>query len=133
MASLPIIRDDMLLFEDTSGRPQRGQIVPCLMCMKPFIMPMYVGTPDQLCPECWTTYDEAARVVCLHCQITVARLVPKLLDCGFLIRPRHVYHVDACNVCRRQIVSSNVIEITEWMRTTREPKIIIPFTTRKQK
>ena len=127
------LRNDSLVFQDTSGRPTPGAIVPCLLCMKPFIMPVYLGAPDQLCVECWKLYDEAARVVCVHCQITVARLLPKLLDCGFIIRSRNVYHVDACNICRPGLTSSNVIEITEWMKNTREPKIIVPMMTIKRK
>ena len=71
-------------------------------------------------------------MVCVHCQITIARLLPKLLDCGFIIRSRNVYHVDACNVCKPGLVSSNVIEITEWMRSTREPKIIVPFSIKRK-
>ena len=33
-----------------------GNIVPCLMCGKPFIMPPFIGHPDQMCGECLRTY-----------------------------------------------------------------------------
>ena len=128
MAQLDVLRSDRLLFEDTSGAPRPGDIVPCLLCMKPYMVPLYIGAADQLCPECWKTYNEAARVVCFKCQVTVCRLVPKLLDNGYYVQPRTVLHTDACNICRPGLRESQIIEITEWMRTTRARKvgIIIP-------
>ena len=124
--SLRELRQDRLIFEDTSGRPTPGQIVPCLLCCKPFMMPMYLGEPDQICGECWQTYHDAARVICVKCQITCARLMPKLQDTGYYIQPRTVLHTNACPVCRPGIQMSQIIEITEWMKSTRERKIIIP-------
>ena len=132
MAELPVLRNDSLLFEDTGGVPQAGTIVPCLWCMKPFVMPMYLGTPDQICGECWRTYQDAARVICLghgginkHPPVTICRLKPKLLDNGFLIEPRMVLHTEACNVCKPGLKMSEIVEITMWMKIRRPPRVIV--------
>jgi hypothetical protein len=130
---LPVLENRKLLFTDTVSIPRPGRIVPCLLCRKPFVMRMFRGEPDQICGECWKTYDEAARVVCLgqgghpHAPVTICRLVPKVLDNGFYIRPRMILHSDACNVCRPGLTQSSIIEIERWERTRREPKIIVPF------
>lgn len=124
--SLPVIRDDRLVFEDTGGLPVPGRIVPCLLCTKPFIMRQYIGAPDQVCGECWKTYRDAARVVCWRCRVTICRLVPKILDNGFYIRPSAVYHSSACNICSPGLKHSEVIEITEWQKHIRPNKIIVP-------
>lgn len=123
---LPQIKDDNLLWMDTSGYPLPGTIVPCLLCTKPFLMRIYTGTPDQVCPECWKTYIDAAKVACAHCNVIICRIVPKILDNGFYIRPRAVYHSDACNVCKPGLKESKIIEITEWEKTLRPKKIIVP-------
>lgn len=127
-SKLPRLREDRLIFEDTSGAPIPGTIVPCLLCTKPFLMPQYIGADvDQICGECFKTYMDAARVVCWKCKITVCRLVPKLLDNGYYIQPRTVLHTSACNICKPGLKTSDIIEITEWMKCTRERKIIVPF------
>ena len=122
---LPIIRTDSLLFLDTSGFPLPGTVVPCLICEKPYLMRNYLGVPDQLCPECWKIYDGAARVICSKCNITICRVVPKVLECGYYVRPRSVLHVDACNCCRPGIKESKILEIDSWMRNIRGKKIIL--------
>lgn len=130
---LSVLRNDSLIFEDTSGLPIPGTIVPCLACTKPFMMRPYVGDPDQLCPECWNTFKDAARVVCAGCKVkfgrhvTIGRAIPKLLDSGFYIRPRSVLHTTACNVCQPGLKRSTIIEIDEWMRHMRTKQIIVPF------
>lgn len=128
--NLPELRQDQLIFEDTSGMPLAGSIAPCLLCTKPYIVPMYIGALDQICSECWRTYVDAARVVCFTCKITICRLVPKLLDNGYYIQPKIILHTNACNICKPGLKTSEIIEISEWMRTTRERKIIVPFITR---
>jgi len=127
--NLPELRNDSLIFEDTSGAPVPGNIAPCLLCEKPFIVRPYVGAPDQICASCWETYKDAARVVCWKCrpQATICRLMPKMLDNGFYIRPRMVLHSTACNVCEPGLKKSTIIEIDEWMKHMRPAKIIIPF------
>jgi hypothetical protein len=125
--SLPSIRNDSLVFEDTSGIPQPGSIVPCLMCTKPFIMRMFTGAPDQVCPECWETYKDAARIICWKCRVTIMRVKPGVLDNGYYIRPRAVLHASACNVCQEGLRMCQIIEITEWQKRVREPKIIVPM------
>ena len=124
---LPVLRNDRLIFEDTSGAPVSGRIVPCLLCMKPFIMPVFIGAPDQICPECWKTYNEAARVICRNCKITICRLVPKVLDNGYYIKPRSVLRSSGCNICQPGILESTILEITEWERTFRSKKIIVAY------
>ena len=119
------IRNDSLRFQDTSTAPLPFGIVPCLLCVKPFMMPPFVGTPDQVCPECFSTYRETARVICRHCKLTIGRVVPKLLDNGFYIRPKAVLHSDSCNCCRPGLEQSEIIEIAEWQRHVRQPKIIV--------
>ena len=122
---LPVLRNDRLIFEDTSGPPKPHTIVSCLLCTKPFLMLPFIGTPDQICPECEKTYREAARVICWRCKITICRLVPKVLENGFYIRPRSVLHSDCCNVCKPGLKESSIVEIEEWQRTLRPNKIII--------
>ena len=124
-ANLPALRRDELIFQDTSGAPLPGKIVPCLMCCKPFLMRPYVGTPDQICGECYTTYHESAKVVCRSCQVTICRVVPKVLDSGYYIRPRTVLHSSACNCCRPGLQQSTIVEIEQWERTMRPRKIIV--------
>ena len=122
---LPELRNDKLLLSvDTSGYPLPGKIVPCLLCTKPFLMRTYVGCPDQICGECLKSYDECAIVRCQQCRVVICRLVPKVLDCGFYIRPQAVLHSDSCNICRPGLTESHINEITEWMRMVRPHKII---------
>lgn len=129
-ASLPVLRNDRLIFADTVTPPLPGAIVPCLLCMKPFLMGVFIGVPDQVCPECAKTYADTAKVVCVRCKppVTICRLVPKILDNGYYIRPRAVLHSSACNVCKRGLKESSIVEIEEWERTRRPGKIIIPVT-----
>ena len=122
---LPVLREDSLLWEDTGAAPLPGQIVPCLLCFKPFLMRNYTGVPDQICGACWDVYKDTAKVVCVKCKITICRALPKLLENGFAILPRMVLHTDKCNVCAPGLKMSTIIEIDEWQRHTREPKIII--------
>ena len=128
--NLPEIRNDQLLFQDTVELPQPGQITACLLCTKPFVMAIYSGEPDQICAECWTTYQDAARIICVKCRVTICRAQPKVLDNGFVIRPRTILHVDACNVCRPGLKQSSILEIASWETTMRPPKIIITGTGR---
>lgn len=125
---LPVLRNDELIFQDTSLPPLPGAIVPCLLCGKPFLMGFFIGEPDQVCPECQKTYGDTARVICVRCRppVTICRLVPKLLDNGFYIRPRAVLHSDACNICRPGLTRSSIIEIEQWERVRRPKTIILP-------
>ena len=61
-------------------------------------------------------------------KVTICRLVPKVLDNGFYIRPRSVLHSSACNICHRGIAESTILEITEWERSRRPGKLILPIT-----
>lgn len=124
--TLPNLRDDELIFQETDGIPAPGTIVPCLLCAKPFMMPMFVGIPDQLCPECRKTYYDAAKVICVTCKVTICRLMPKVLDSGFYIRPRSVLHSSACNVCCPGLKMSTILEIDDWQKNVRPGKIILP-------
>ena len=104
-----------------------GNIVPCLMCGKPFIMPPFIGQPDQMCGECLRTYAGTAKVVCRGCRAVVCRLKPAILQCGFHIRPHMILHVKACMVCRPNLQESVIEEIAEWERHMGRGKIILPF------
>ena len=125
---LPELRSDRLLFLDTSGYPLPGKIVPCLLCTKPFLMPKYVGNPDQVCGECRDTYADCAVVRCHNpmCgDVVICRLVPKILDNGFVIKPRMVLHSNACNCCQPGLRESTITEITEWEHLVRPKKAVI--------
>ena len=122
---LPVLRDDKLLFLDTSGYPLPGKIVPCLMCMEPFIMRKFIGEPDQICPECHKTYDECAVVVCVKCRITICRLKPSVLDNGYTIQPRQVLHSNSCNICFPGVKESHLVEVEQWERVVRPKKVIL--------
>lgn len=127
LLSLPEIKDDRLIFTDTVTPPKPGGIVPCLLCTKPFLMGIYIGEPDQLCPECQKTYSDTAKIICARCKppVTICRVIPKILDNGYYIRPKSVLHVDRCNVCSPGLTESVIIEIAEWERTRRQKKVII--------
>jgi len=88
-------------------------------------MQQYIGEPDQICPECYNTYRDSARVVCWKCKVAICRLVPKILDNGFYIKPRAVYHSTACNICKPGLDKSTIIEIDEWEKKIRTKKIIV--------
>jgi len=126
LQSLRELQDNALVFQDTASAPLPGAIVPCLLCAKPFLMRPFIGDPDQICPECWETYKDAARVVCWKCRVTICRLVPKVLDNGFYIRPKTVYHSTGCNVCQPGLKKSTIIEVDEWEKSIRPKKIIVP-------
>ena len=125
---LPELRGDALIFQDTSGYPLPGKIVPCLLCTKPYLMRKYVGHPDQICPECARTLDDCAVVRCVNPMcggVVICRLKPKTLDNGFVIKPRAVLHSDACNCCSPGLKESRITEITEWERLVRPKKAVI--------
>jgi len=126
------LRDLALI--DTTGRPLPGTIVPCLMCAKPFLMRKYSGIPDQVCPECYDTYGECASVVCSRCRVVIAKVEPKVLPNGFYVRPRAVLHVDKCNVCDPEIVTSTVLEIARHDEACgTKPAIVVPTIAYKNK
>lgn len=126
---LPVLTNNKILFKKVKADPALpGNIVPCLMCGKPFIMPVFIGSaPDQLCGECVKTYAETAKVICNKCKVVVCRLVPKVLSNGFYIRPHSILHIDACGVCRPDLTESVIQEIEAWERTRNRGKIIMPF------
>ena len=123
-------QSNKLLFVDTTGYPSPGKIVPCLLCTKPFIMRPFIGEPDQVCEECSVVYKDCAIVRCAGCahHPVICRVLPKVMDNGYIIRPRAVLHTDACNVCRPGLKESTITEINNWERTIRRgrPTIIVP-------
>ena len=125
---LPLLRQDKLIFQDTSKRPEANGIYPCLLCTKPFVMGVYIGEPDQTCGECREKYRDTARVICNKCRITIGRCVPKILDCGYYVRPRSVLHSSSCNVCHPGLKESTIIEIDQWIKQLRPSRIIVPMT-----
>ena len=96
-----------------------------MLCGKPFIMRIYTGEPDQVCPDCWETYKDCARLVCVKCRVTICRVAPKVLDNGFYIRPRAVLHTNECNICKPGLLVSDIVEIKQWEQQIRPKKIII--------
>lgn len=125
---IPRLTGNAVLFKKVKADPALpGNIVPCLMCGKPFIMPPFIGQPDQMCGECLRTYADTAKVVCRGCKAVVCRLKPALLPCGYAIRPHSVLHVKACMVCRPNLQESVIEEIDEWERTRGRGKLILPF------
>lgn len=106
--------------------PRPGDIVPCLLCGKPFIMPRYYGVADQVCGPCCKTYKETATLLCRRCNVVIARVSPAMLDCGFYIRPQSVLHLDKCSLCDPTLNISTIIEIDNWMKTHYTPRIILP-------
>lgn len=125
---LPIVTNNKVLFKKVQADPALpGKIVPCLMCGKPFLMPSFIGVPDQLCGECVKTYADTAKVICRKCKVVVCRLVPKMLANGFYIRPHSLLHIDTCGVCRPGITESVIQEIDAWEKLRNRGRIIVPF------
>ena len=124
---LPLLRNDGLIWIDTARAPTPNGIVPCLLCTKPFVMPVFIGEPDQICPECHVTYKDSARVICKKCGITIGRVVSKILENGYYVRPRSVLHSNSCNICQPGLNESTIIEIDQWQRHIRQSKVIVPM------
>ena len=125
---IPRLTGNSILFKKVKADPALpGTIVSCLMCGKPFLMPKFIGQPDQLCGECLKTYADTAKVVCRTCKAVICRLQPKLLRSGFYIRPHALLHVGACGVCRPGITESVIQEIEEWEKMKGRGQIIVPF------
>jgi len=114
---LPSIMDVEVSQGSGSQKPLPGQILPCMLCKKPFLMRKYLGPPDQICSECFKTYADAAKIVCVKCKAVIARVKPEVLDSGFYIRPKAVLHTDKCGMCyvgTEERWTSTVIEVAEW-------------------
>ena len=123
---LPVLTNNKILFKKVQQDPALpGNIVPCLMCGKPYLMPHFLGTPDQLCGECMKTYADTAKVICRTCKAVVCRLTPKMLANGFYIRPHGILHIGACGICRPGLTESTIQEINEWERTRNRGKVIL--------
>ena len=112
-------------YYDTSNRPIPGQVVPCLLCKKPFLMRWYIGTPDQLCPECHKAHDQSAKIVCIQCNMVIARIYPEILDSGFKIQSRSTLHCDKCIICDPDVEYSRILEIDRYERLVGRQKTII--------
>lgn len=124
---LPVLTNGAIRFSKVRPDPALpGNIVPCLMCGKPYLMPYFVGTPDQLCGECMKTYADTAKVICRKCKAVICRLKPKMLASGFYIRPHGILHVETCGICRPGLRESLIQEIEEWERARGRGRIILP-------
>lgn len=125
---LPVLTNNKILFKKVHADPALpGNIVPCLLCGKPFLMPRFIGAIDQICGECQKTYADTAKVVCRGCKATICRLHPKLLPNGYYIRPRSILYIDRCGICQPGLKESTIREIDEWERTQNRGRIIMPF------
>jgi len=119
---------------DASTNPLPGTIVPCLLCAKPYLMRAYSGRVDQVCPECYSTFQECALLTCLQCKCVIARVVPKLLDSGYYIRPQSVLRTSECSICNPGLEVSTIVEIDEWMRRNGSTRLIsIPTRTQVER
>ncbi len=125
------LRDDKLIFTDSSKPALPGAICPCLLCTKPFVMGVFIGEPDQICPECAKTYADTAKIVCAGCasKAVICRVAPGRLDNGFNIWPRSVLHSTRCNICSPGLRESTIVEIVTWEQTCRPSKLILTPTT----
>jgi hypothetical protein len=119
---------DGVIFEEAQRPeyPLPGKIVGCLMCEKPFLMRPYFGFPDQVCPDCFNTYLDCAKIVCQKCDVVIAKVQPDVLDSGFHIRSRSVLHSNKCNVCSPGLKKSLIVEIDRWERRMGRKTIITP-------
>ena len=119
---------EKLWLTDSSAAPLPGSIVPCLMCAKPILMPKYTGVPDQICPDCYNTYQDCCSIICSRCKVCVAKVKPGVTDTGFYIRPRSVLHLDACSVCNPDLIESRIIEMDLWYdQIGKHRKLIVPI------
>lgn len=126
LSELPILANNKILFKKIRRDPALpGNIVPCMMCGKPFIMPVFIGAPDQMCGECIKTYADTAKLVCRKCNATVCRLAPKLLDSGYYIRPHSILHIKECGICNEGLKESAIEEIEQWERTQRNGRLVL--------
>lgn len=127
MQLVDLINAKLKMSPGVAYTPLPGKIIPCLMpgCGKPFLMRPYIGSPDQICPECAKRYSDCARIICSKCNVTICRAMPKVLDNGFYIKPRMVMHTDACNICKPGLTVSTILEIAQYERLTRPKKIIV--------
>lgn len=118
-----------LRLSDNSVAPLPNGVYQCLLCAKPFLMGVFLGEPDQVCPECMVAFEEYAKVVCATCpgHVTIARLKPgRVAECDYEIRKRSVLHSDGCNICRPGLKESVIIEIRTFIDHHRRGKLYIP-------
>lgn len=104
-------------------KPRIGSMVPCAICNKVFRVPMYKGTMDPVCGDCFKTYRDTATLVCRRCNVVVGRIVSKMLDCGFYVQPRMTLHTDKCGICDEGIKESTIVEVEHWMKNNRRPTV----------
>ena len=123
----------LLWLQDNSALPKAGTLLSCLMCGKPFLMQIYAGVPDQICPECYVTYRDCASLCCVKCRVVVAKVKPGVGETGFYTRPRTVLHIDRCNICDPDVTESVIIEVDEWYRRVgKDRKLILPLKLTKE-
>ena len=112
--------------EGEKGTPAPLSTAHCVMCRKPFIVPLYTGVYDPVCGECFKTYMDTAKVVCAACGNVVGRVVPGVKDCGYEVKAREVLHTNKCSLCCPDIATSTILEIDMWMQYNREPVLYSP-------
>lgn len=108
---------------DDPKKPRVGAMVPCAVCNKIFQVPMYKGVMDPICAECFKTYHDTAVLICRRCNVVVGRIVSKMLDCGFYVKPRMTLHTDKCGICDESVKESTIIEVDQWMKHNRRPTV----------
>lgn len=133
---------DLILREPDYRNPLPGEIVPCCLCRKPYLMRPYSGPPDPICPECFTTYADCAKIICKNCKVIVARVSPEVLESGYYVRPRSVLHTLGCPKCSKrlrnmkeeQVEATPIQEIDEWERRMgRKTIVAVRYAGKKKK
>jgi len=127
MANPLLTAKEKLQLIDNSKNAKANTIAYCLLCAKPFMVPVYSGAFEQLCPECKKTYRDCAVLVCKNCNAVIARIAPTKTDSGYVIKKGQVLHADKCNICSPGLTTSTVLEIKEWEDHIREKKLWLPL------
>lgn len=105
------------------------EIQMCALCGAPFRMPILTSNKvefiDNLCETCRDALKEAAVIVCTKCKKPIGRIEAKKLECGYIVQPAEILHVDECPRCNPNCISSKFIEVESWINNIREGKIIV--------
>lgn len=138
-AKRPAIRvDDPLVLMDTETKPAIGTEAPCLLCTKMFEARPSIGDADQVCEECYKTYDDCAVILCEKCNRVQSRLKPGPQTDGYIVQKRQLLHLYDCPACcaGNAVLSPEgyeihlIREIDEWHKHVRDKKIIVPVSGR---
>lgn len=71
----------------------------CTICRKEFERDPFLVQDADLCPECRKTFGGMAYVFCKKCNAVVTRVKPGLTQCGYMVLPGQLLHIDKCPEC----------------------------------